>query len=332
MSRVVRIDEARSARMSSNKPALEDGYTRIVNAVVEGMAKFPLSQMESRCVWAIVRKTYGFNKTKDRIAASQLAELMSSPEQTITRQKASTVLAGLIRKQVVCREGGSQSAIKINTRVNEWKRPVKATKAPKNPAMNRNRDEETENGSPNRNTVHFPNSKTVHTKDRKDIVSNPSGYLSDSDESHTAPPLGRKPACPYQKIIALYHQILPELPQVQVLSEQRKKQLRARWQSSIGNSPKGECWHLEFWERYFQYVRTCPFLMGQGEASPGRTTFFADLEWLTKASNFIKVIERRYEAKQGEPGNETGRRNSQSKRDAGLVKQQTDLEYAIDNF
>lgn len=326
--------------MDSEKPALSDGYTRIVNDVMKAWPKARLSAYELAMCLAIAQRTFGFNKGKDRIAACQLAGDME-----ITRPKASKILNQLLRLNVVIREGGAHGPIKINTQTDKWLRPTKATRPPATSETYPITGQGDEKGTLYpiwvRNT--YPN--WGHTRDKRQSNSIPAEYSSDSVESTLAaepetysdseikgpPSTGKKPACPYRKIMDLYHQILPELSTVQVLSDKRKKQIRARWQSSIGTQEKNHCWSLDFWERYFTYVRSCPFLMGQGDVSPGRTTFFADLEWLTNASNFIKVIERRYESKKKESGHEKSGANTQSSR-SELARQQTDIEYAIDNF
>lgn len=333
--------------MPDSKPALEGGYIRIVNALAEGFAKFPLTQMESRCVWAVIRKTYGFNKSKDRIAASQLAELMSSPEQTITRQKASTTLSGLIERRVVIREGGGQSAIKINTICDEWQRPAKSTKAPRNPKPNRNSSKGAKNGSVNRITVINLNPITVHTKDiLKDIISNPSDYLwepvgnSNSENSGKGGTPGkpnRKPKhlkkpVPFNAIVDLYHEILPGNPEFIDWTSTREGQMRARWNQRVGRSKK-PCNSLEFWRGFFEYVAKSDFLCGRVDPRPGRSRFVADLEWLTKSSNFMRILERKYHGKpeSQESGNETGWRGGKPG-ESELDRQLTDLEYARNNF
>lgn len=346
MSQVVSISEARSARMPDTKPALEDGYTRIVNPVLEQMMSFPLTSMEQRMVLAIARKTYGYNKGKDRIAASQLAELMSSPEQRITRQKASTVLAGLIRKQVVIREGGSQAPIKINTQVEQWRRPEKATKAPSNPNVNRNHQSTDKNGSANRKTVQKKNPKTGHTKDRKDIVSNPSDYLSEpaQNEPDSSPTVGaddspgkppKKPKhlkspVPFNAIVDLYHEILPGNPEFIDWTPTREGQMRARWNQKIGRN-KEPCNSLDFWRRFFEYVAQSDFLCGRVDPKPGHKRFVADLEWLTKSSNFMRIIERKYHD-HGGPGYGKDQSGTRANATDELTRQQTDHDYARDNF
>lgn len=72
--------------------------------------------------------------------------------------------------------------------------------------------------------------------------------------------------------------------------EDRQAFLRTRWRED----PKRQS--LDWWRRFFGYVRRCPFLMGQSN-SAGRDPFLADLEWLIRPKNFRKVVEGKYEAK-----------------------------------
>ena len=96
------------------------------------------------------------------------------------------------------------------------------------------------------------------------------------------PPRGEPDPCPHQKIINLYHEILPELPRVKNWTKKRRSSLSARWRED----PKHQT--LEYWKRFFEHVRNCPFLMGNGDGPR------FDLEWLVKEGNFVKVIEGKY--------------------------------------
>ncbi|MCA1857433.1 hypothetical protein LE190_16085 [Massilia oculi] len=96
-----------------------------------------------------------------------------------------------------------------------------------------------------------------------------------------------KSICPHQDIIALYHEVLPQCPRVRDWTPARATQLRARWNEDESRQ------NLGYWRRFFEYVATCDFLVGK-QAGGGRP-FMADLEWLTKSSNFTKVRERKYE-------------------------------------
>lgn len=96
--------------------------------------------------------------------------------------------------------------------------------------------------------------------------------------------------CPHTEIIAAYHRLLPELPRIRSWDADRQKHLRTRWREDRKRQS------LDWWERYFGYVRTCPLLMGQvPNREPDRASWMADLEWLVSLKNFRKVLERKYE-------------------------------------
>jgi phage replication O-like protein O len=56
-------------------PQTEDGYLKIADELVEALAKTNLSAHESRVMWCIFRKTYGWKKKLDWIAASQFKKI-----------------------------------------------------------------------------------------------------------------------------------------------------------------------------------------------------------------------------------------------------------------
>lgn len=121
------------------------------------------------------------------------------------------------------------------------------------------------------------NQKIKHTHRQPDgaATSLPSGILS----------------CPAEQIVDLYHEVLPELPKVKMLTEERRKHLRARWRED----PKRQ--NLGWWRNFFQVVRSSDFLMGKTDKP-----FFPDFGWLVKAGNFVKVIEGKYRNRQGGNG------------------------------
>ncbi|MCF1251962.1 helix-turn-helix domain-containing protein [Pseudomonas putida] len=101
----------------------------------------------------------------------------------------------------------------------------------------------------------------------------------------------RSPSCPVQDIVDLFNRVLtPALPAVVLVSEARKKQLRARWnQSAVHQS-------LEFWSEYFADVARSDFLMGRAAGKFGAAPFRATFDWLIAPSNFVKVVEGNYHA------------------------------------
>ena len=97
------------------------------------------------------------------------------------------------------------------------------------------------------------------------------------------------PPCPHEQIIEIYERVLPELPGVAKWTPTRKGYLQARWREDKRHQS------LEYWERFFNYVKESDFLCGRAKPKPGERPFRADLEWLITQGNFVKVLERKYE-------------------------------------
>ena len=91
---------------------LEDGYTRLANALYDELIGADLTKNQSKVAHAICRKTYGFGKKLDRISDSQLAQLTRLPRQKVNKAKNE-----LIAMKVIIREG---SQIGPNKNITEW--------------------------------------------------------------------------------------------------------------------------------------------------------------------------------------------------------------------
>ena len=104
----------------------------------------------------------------------------------------------------------------------------------------------------------------------------------DCDEHILSSPQATTNGIPFEKIKDIYHEMLPELPSVKVMTEARKKSIRARWNENKDRQS------LEYWERFFKYIRKCSFLMGS-------TGFRPDFGWFFKPENFAKILEQKYE-------------------------------------
>lgn len=87
----------------SRTPQLEDGYTKIADELLEALCRAHLGGREMAVVLALIRKTYGWNKKKDRIAGSQLAKLTGIP-----RAKIPSLLRSLEAKNIIRIEKGGQ--------------------------------------------------------------------------------------------------------------------------------------------------------------------------------------------------------------------------------
>lgn len=81
-------------------PQIEDGMTMVANELVEALCKINLSAYESRVVWCIFRKTYGYHKKTDRISYSQF-ELSTG----LKRWHVNRALLHLIDRQIIQKNG-----------------------------------------------------------------------------------------------------------------------------------------------------------------------------------------------------------------------------------
>jgi len=110
---------------------------------------------------------------------------------------------------------------------------------------------------------------------------------AEKQQKKSAEPKG-PPPCPVQKIVDLYHTILPELPRCIESDGIVANKIKVRWREKKVRQ------NLEWWRSYFENrVRTSDFLMGR------RTTFQATLGWLTGPRNMTKVLNGQYSRNNG---------------------------------
>ncbi len=69
------IQRGMEAVRQMKTPQLENGYTTIANEIVEALAHITLTAYETRVLWALLRKTYGWHKKSDRISYSQWEQM-----------------------------------------------------------------------------------------------------------------------------------------------------------------------------------------------------------------------------------------------------------------
>ncbi|MCX2780402.1 helix-turn-helix domain-containing protein [Microbulbifer thermotolerans] len=111
------------------------------------------------------------------------------------------------------------------------------------------------------------------------------GENSPSPEPRAEKPKSKIPPCPYQALVDLYHEVLPQLPKILELNSERRGLLKARWTEHPD---------LNWWREYFEWVGQSKFLTGQTDPRPGKPPFFANLEWITRPRNFVNIIEGKY--------------------------------------
>lgn len=97
--------------------------------------------------------------------------------------------------------------------------------------------------------------------------------------------------CPYQELVAAYNEILgPYLGMCQKLTPTRQKAIQARWRDCMKDGDfKNKDDGIAYFRRYFEYIKTCDFLMGNN----GRD-WRADFDWIFKQQNYTKICEGKY--------------------------------------
>lgn len=104
------------------------------------------------------------------------------------------------------------------------------------------------------------------------------------------------PSCPHQRIIALYHEVLPELPKVRGWNDSRAKTLNARWKESLqrlrkANMPCTEESGLDWWRQFLQRIRAAPHYLHGFQRKDGSYWSPPGLAWFLTPEKFLKIIE-----------------------------------------
>lgn len=124
-----------------------------------------------------------------------------------------------------------------------------------------------------------------------------------SDTSLARPATAKRASCPYQALIDLYHQHLPDFPRVKLLKDKRKKALQGFWtwiltstRSDGSRRATNEGEALEWAEAYFQRARQNDFLMGRTPRTSEHANWRCDLDFLLTEKGMSQVIEKTAEA------------------------------------
>ena len=107
------------------------------------------------------------------------------------------------------------------------------------------------------------------------------------------------PPCPYARIVELYHEKLPSLPQVVKITPSRRSAIGARWRDicedirSDGDEVT-EAKALENFGMFFDRVAHSDYLMGRTPRSSGHQNWRCNLDFLMRQQPFFRVIEGGY--------------------------------------
>lgn len=123
--------------------------------------------------------------------------------------------------------------------------------------------------------------------------------MSPAFAADTPAKLEKLPPTPHQAIIQAYHDALPELPQVRILGEPRKKSISRLWKFALTSkkadgSPRATNADeaIAWVQAYFARVRQNDFLMGNTPRTNGHASWQPDIDYLTTEKGMAQVIEK----------------------------------------
>ncbi len=99
-------------KINMANPQKENGYIPIASEIADALMKTQLNGYQSRILWAIWRKTYGYNKSEDWISNSQLVTMTGLHKAHICR-----AIKQLLARKIVTKNGNK---IKFSKDYSQW--------------------------------------------------------------------------------------------------------------------------------------------------------------------------------------------------------------------
>lgn len=254
--------------MSLANPQLEDGHLKIANSIAETLAHTQMSGHESRVLWFLFRKTYGWSKKTDVISLSQWMEGTGLSKSHVVDTLNRLVVRKIIRKAVPEIGNRKSQEYWFNKHANEWKVFPKTGTFPKS------------------GILLFPKSghttaiSTTTEKYLKDLVEQ---ALLDTPPSTISKPKNSRRTSPIDDpVVALYTKIcVPKgLPNVKALTINRQRAIK-RATADYG---------LERLEALFKKAVTSEFLLGRTQ-SMSHQGWKADFDFLLRGDTLVHIDE-----------------------------------------
>jgi len=153
------------------------------------------------------------------------------------------------------------------------------------------------------------NPNLLKQKDKQEVNQTAKQKLTPSSSSSSSTSVEREPNgsqspaklpnCPTEEVVALYHEVLPELPKIRLMTDKRKRVISSLWKFVLTtNNPEGlpratNAEEALAWIRiYFERARENDFLMGRGQRSAEHAGWKCDLDFLLSEKGKIHVIEK----------------------------------------
>jgi phage replication O-like protein O len=98
-------------------PRIEDGFLELPNELIEAFAKTYITGEEMRCLWVVLRQTFGWHKERNHIPLSKFQEMTGLKKPNIVR-----ALKNLSSKNIIIKsDKGKQATYELNTLYLTWK-------------------------------------------------------------------------------------------------------------------------------------------------------------------------------------------------------------------
>lgn len=153
-------------------------------------------------------------------------------------------------------------------------------------------------------TLHVTPDNALDTDTDTDTDKEPNGSVGSADASgdKKISEEGAKPGlpvCPVQKVVDLYHEVLPELPKVRLLNDGRRRAVSKVWKwvltsAKTDGQPRATnaAEALDWLRQYFTIARGNDFLMGRSPRSGEHANWQCDLDFLLTDRGMKHVIEK----------------------------------------
>ena len=129
-----------------------------------------------------------------------------------------------------------------------------------------------------------------------------SSSSSERKESNDSSSPAKLPTCPWQDLIDLYHEILPDLPKARLQTKDRTRALQKTWTWCLTSkrpdgTPRAETSEqaLQWFRDYFERAGQNDFLMGRTPRSGEHANWRCDLDFLLTDRGMKHVIEKTLE-------------------------------------
>jgi phage replication O-like protein O len=104
-------------------PQKEDGYTPIANEIMDALCKTRIPGEERQVLDAILRKTYGWQKTSDKISMGQIAAMTGMKRQNVNRAIRS--LSSKMITRVIKSDDRGINLLEFNKNYEQWQGVIK---------------------------------------------------------------------------------------------------------------------------------------------------------------------------------------------------------------